>query len=258
MYQMKSKKMLGNRNSNFTSTRKQWDIKPKLSLYVNVPERAIEDREVRVQFDLSVIEINRIICDELQLLYDPSNVSLFKYEKQSEWALEVSSEEDVSKYCTQSIYVRHLCDGDHIEVRKLMGANVGGMFRIAALQESDRFNASLVGKCSELAVQYEGYRRIRGDGNCYYRAVLFGIIEQTVTSGNVHYFDVLHSCFSEVVYPAGKQMESKKKHDELMKCFLDARGKYLHVIYRLSILYLLNCGSSYNLQIRWTKLVHSR
>jgi len=35
-------------------------------------------------------------------------------------------------------------------------------------------------KIEDLRIDYPTWRRVRGDGNCYYRAVMFGLLERCV------------------------------------------------------------------------------
>ena len=42
---------------------------------------------------------------------------------------------------------------------------------------SDAANVGFLQGCAYLATQYKSYRAVRGDGNCYYRAFLFALVE---------------------------------------------------------------------------------
>ena len=37
----------------------------------------------------------------------------------------------------------------------------------------------------DLAGRYSHWRRVRGDGNCYYRAVMFGLVERSLADPKV-------------------------------------------------------------------------
>jgi len=54
---------------------------------------------------------------------------------------------------------------------------VGPSCRLPLLVHADTFNDSLRDKVETLGLHYRGWRGVRGDGNCYYRAVGFGFIE---------------------------------------------------------------------------------
>ena len=54
---------------------------------------------------------------------------------------------------------------------------------MAELREEFKFNESLCGKIEDLSTRYVGYRSIRGDGNCYYRAVAFSFLEKAMRAG---------------------------------------------------------------------------
>ena len=47
------------------------------------------------------------------------------------------------------------------------------------LKEDFKYNESMKEKIEEMTGEYSGYRPIRGDGNCYYRAVSFSFLEVT-------------------------------------------------------------------------------
>jgi hypothetical protein len=59
-----------------------------------------------------------------------------------------------------------------------LGAN-NDLLLIAAI---DEFNKPLQQKIKALQLEYPRFRKIRGDGNCYYRAVMVGYLEQAITS----------------------------------------------------------------------------
>lgn len=61
--------------------------------------------------------------------------------------------------------------------------NVGPREPLSSLIEDFKFNSSFCAKVNQLVEHgYVGWRRVRGDGNCFYRAVLFGLLERLVTT----------------------------------------------------------------------------
>ena len=61
--------------------------------------------------------------------------------------------------------------------------NIGPREELGSLASEFRFNPRFVQKVDRLGQRgYEGWRRVRGDGNCFYRAVGFGLLEQLVTA----------------------------------------------------------------------------
>eukprot|EP00928_Gymnodinium_smaydae_P047736 TRINITY_DN31880_c0_g1_i1.p1 TRINITY_DN31880_c0_g1~~TRINITY_DN31880_c0_g1_i1.p1 ORF type:complete len:406 (-),score=83.15 TRINITY_DN31880_c0_g1_i1:101-1318(-) len=56
--------------------------------------------------------------------------------------------------------------------------NVGERRPLSELEFEHRFNAGKVKKIQSLAEHYSHWRPIRGDGNCYYRSVVFGVLER--------------------------------------------------------------------------------
>lgn len=62
--------------------------------------------------------------------------------------------------------------------------NVGELRTIEALEDECRFNAAKLQKIRHLAEGYDHWRPIRGDGNCYYRAVIYGALEALLALGD--------------------------------------------------------------------------
>ncbi|CAK9068266.1 unnamed protein product [Durusdinium trenchii] len=62
-------------------------------------------------------------------------------------------------------------------------ANVLQLLPIETLQEQFPHNANLQQQFASLAASFQAWRPIRGDGNCYYRAVLFAWLEHCFAQG---------------------------------------------------------------------------
>ena len=67
---------------------------------------------------------------------------------------------------------------------------------------------------------YSGFRRIGGDGNCYYRAIAFGLMEQLVVDNSREHFLTLRDVFEQIVYPPDS--EEAVAHAELLDCMIAA------------------------------------
>jgi len=62
--------------------------------------------------------------------------------------------------------------------------NLGPQEDLGSLASEFKFNDAFVNKVQKLRAHgYDSWRRVRGDGNCFYRAVGFGLLEQLV-AGN--------------------------------------------------------------------------
>ena len=61
--------------------------------------------------------------------------------------------------------------------------NVQGPCTMGDLKEDFKHNESMKEKIEEMSAEYSGYRPIRGDGNCYYRAVGFSFLERAMHAG---------------------------------------------------------------------------
>lgn len=115
-----------------------------------------------------------------------------------DWSIEISCDAPHSTPTSFSIY--DLRDGHEVYLRALSG-NVGEKFRLMHLAPEQReFNPSLYDKVQDLTDQYVGYRKIRGDGNCYYRAVAFGLLEQLIITGHRDGFQYVHDCFKNLQF----------------------------------------------------------
>jgi len=61
----------------------------------------------------------------------------------------------------------------------ICGRNLGPRESMSSLSNEFRFNKVFVEKVARLEkLGYNGWRRVRGDGNCFYRSVGFGMLEQ--------------------------------------------------------------------------------
>jgi len=94
------------------------------------------------------------------------------------WSTEIIDQE--SSLC--SINIDDLRDNDIVELRSLTG-NVGPKTLPEVIAATEKHNRSLQEKINTLSRDYCGVRIIRGDGNCYYRSIIFGILEQVVAMG---------------------------------------------------------------------------
>jgi len=61
---------------------------------------------------------------------------------------------------------------------------VGARCAISTLEDECRFNTGKVRKIRRLAADYSHWRPVRGDGNCFYRTVVFGAIEALLREGS--------------------------------------------------------------------------
>lgn len=96
----------------------------------------------------------------------------------------------------------------------------GPILMFSSLPSEFKYNSSMVTKHGILNEWYHGYRKIRGDGNCYYRAVMIGLLEQvlSIPTNNTARYDKLTSLM-EVVNLSN--VPAKKLYEMLE----DARGK---------------------------------
>mmetsp|Transcript_26664 Transcript_26664/g.51398 ORF Transcript_26664/g.51398 Transcript_26664/m.51398 type:complete len:547 (+) Transcript_26664:42-1682(+) len=103
--------------------------------------------------------------------------------------------------------------------------NIGEMRHITTLEDECRFNPSKLRKIKNLAKNYHHWRPIRGDGNCYYRAVIYGMLELCFTGSDdrqrlgevlsslerVQYDSLVHQCNHERVLQLLRSWQSREQ-----------------------------------------------
>ncbi|CAE8734561.1 unnamed protein product, partial [Polarella glacialis] len=83
-------------------------------------------------------------------------------------------------------------EGDDYEFGKARHENISPLKPIQELEREFAHNPYLVRQFAELARSFKAWRPVRGDGNCYYRAVLFAWLERSLALGaleNLRRFD---------------------------------------------------------------------
>jgi len=113
----------------------------------------------------------------------------------------------VSALMRHVVGVEALKDGDAVVVRRgRVSGNVGARFSemtaLAVAPVLDDEEALMLRETINYLKErgYVGFKRIRGDGNCYYRAVIFGLIEQIVMHKQYMRFATLAMIFRRVKY----------------------------------------------------------
>ena len=77
-----------------------------------------------------------------------------------------------------------------------------------------------------MSATYHGYRSIRGDGNCYYRAICFGLFEQIIERREPRRFRRLRAILGSVAGDIRTQFgEAEHAHHlQLLACLGEAAG----------------------------------
>jgi len=91
--------------------------------------------------------------------------------------------------------------------------NLGERQGLNTLEEEFKFNSGLLKKLRLLNERYSHWRAIRGDGNCYYRAAIYGALEAAF-EGNDLMLENLRTALSQVTYDLPDDLAS---HDLLMR-----------------------------------------
>jgi hypothetical protein len=58
--------------------------------------------------------------------------------------------------------------------------NLGARCSLSDLKKDSQYNAELVSQIEGMEAKYSGFRPVRGDGNCFYRAVGFSFVEGAI------------------------------------------------------------------------------
>lgn len=114
------------------------------------------------------------------------------------WYIELSGHKD--KFSREDKYskgIDTLESGDIVLV-KTNTDNVGVPSKLHLLSANYGYRQAMVNKINTLEEIYEGWRSIRGDGNCYYRTVIYGLIEQIIRSNKREKLLILREKFLAV------------------------------------------------------------
>ena len=97
---------------------------------------------------------------------------------------------------------------------------------LTSIAGKDRFDYSLGDKIATLSNSYPGYLEIAGDGNCYYRAIIFGLIEQIISDPSKRKLLLrIRDLFGKLLFD-GLEFE---QHAALLEALEDAAGEpFLH------------------------------
>jgi hypothetical protein len=162
-----------------------------MQLKIVRPEDPEMIKVLNILSNFSYDQVLRSACELFQLYARWQSMSLVRRDYLG-WNIKIypeliSSEENADSTTTPKEQKELLLWGmvennDLLELRRTSGAFLGGRYYLNEISHLDRCNKSIQQKIEQLNENYIGYREIRGDGNCYYRAVFCGIIEKIITS----------------------------------------------------------------------------
>lgn len=133
-----------------------------------------------------------------------------------------------------TIDVSDIADGDVICVSRLRDCigfrtPIASLFRVIA--NGFKRNGvemdlnSLNNRIRILSKNYNGWRAIKGDGNCYFRAVYFSMFENVIArSLQSEYFSYLHDLFASVTKQVTENDHALEDHEELLQVLSLAAG----------------------------------
>lgn len=105
---------------------------------------------------------------------DDSIAGIYVYRDELYWLL-TNLKADVDVEYT----VDQLKDYDTLQVIYIKDSVKPKIF-LRTFKNEFKFNLAKVAKVDILEESYFAFRRVRGDGNCYYRSIIFGIIEELI------------------------------------------------------------------------------
>ena len=171
-----------------------------------------------------------------------SNLDLYRLQRPSVavtgtgWCLRVTPSNRSAAGQTQgqtqgqvhSVSAAELCAADVI-IARVKPSPVGPKLFLSCLMSDNHENENLRGKLQQMSLTYEGFRTIRGDGNCYYRAVCFGLLEQIIEQGALRHFQrievILRSLTNDIRRVYG--LDACAHHRTLLTSLAEAASKYL-------------------------------
>lgn len=95
--------------------------------------------------------------------------------------------------------------------------NVGKRKDISSMEDECRFNAGNIGKIRQLSEDYSHWRPIRGDGNCYYRTVIYGALESLLANRDMRRYRKLVGRFQQVRYELPAEQRAHEQMLERMR-----------------------------------------
>jgi hypothetical protein len=194
-------------------------LKEDIIINVYLPELCRIHR-VHCLANWTIAQIYNKILEETNTHYD---VDLVIYTlDENGWEVELCDlSESNSKVVSGGVVImssiQDLQNDDYLVVRMRTKQMIGARshLQILGVLEPKFFD-----DVQHICKSYDGFRRIGGDGNCYYRAVAFGLIEQFILFNTHDKFQNLYDIFETIVYPENSQ--EKKAHDELLYMVIEA------------------------------------
>ncbi|CAE8595518.1 unnamed protein product, partial [Polarella glacialis] len=99
--------------------------------------------------------------------------------------------------------------------------NIGLRRSMEALKDECRFNAGKLQKVNSLAKAYGHWRPVRGDGNCYYRTVIYGCLEVMLADESPKRIEQLLETFKKVSYKNAKEQNAHEQMLKIIRSFED-------------------------------------
>lgn len=206
---------------------------PTIRLFIERPDQYHKGKfEIIVTTEASYEEVLEVACDAVGCSEDVQDMMLIKA-AESGWNRKIEYENvPIDAKGLWGIFK----DGDVAQIRRIKTAFVGGRYLLSVLANHDRHNQSVQKKVQDISRSYEGYLEIRGDGNCYYRAILFGVLEQAIVrQDRVQCFKDLYNLFSSIRFESNDE-DRIIDHENLLAVIQAAAGRltmfliFMHII----------------------------
>lgn len=164
--------------------------KKLLRLRVRCPS-SVQKFEIEVQKGSNYHDLCAIVASHLT--ENDDDITLYKVERDGFHCLIDDCHQTNGAQTQMTVAV--FDDYDELIVRFLKD-KVGVFLSLENLIIEFKYNKFKVAKVRTLQDGYVGWRKVRGDGNCYYRANIFGIIEQLIDRDR-YYFE--HSFNNSII-----------------------------------------------------------
>jgi hypothetical protein len=175
-----------------------------------------------IDLPLVIKSLNQIFetnadCQEILLIYENKNDNL---------NVEVNNTTVFFDNYQVALSINDLKDDMRLKIQFIRD-NIRSKMSIGSLILNYRLNECMQKKIRQLSKIYSSWRPIRGDGNCYYRAIIFGFIEQIIINDRRYILYQFIDTLLKIEFNDDDKKDELVTHDRLLKSLFDAAGKFV-------------------------------